>query len=52
MMVRKCVYRNGLCGEQRCCGFNHTAAFEAELQDYISHFSEKQKGVLHKNNNR
>ncbi len=44
MMVRKCVYRNGLCGEQRCCGFNHTPAFEAELQDYVSHFSEKQKG--------
>lgn len=48
MMVRKCVYRNGLCGEQRCCGFNHTPAFEAELQDYVSHFSEKQRGVFHK----
>lgn len=44
MMVRKCVYRNGLCGEQRCCGFNHTPAFEAELQDYVSRFTEKQKG--------
>lgn len=48
MMVRKCVYRNGLCGEQRCCGFNHTAEFEAELKDYVSHFSEKQKGIFHK----
>lgn len=45
MMVRKCVYRNGLCGEQRCCGFNHTAAFRAELRDYVSHFSEKQIGI-------
>ena len=48
MMVRKCVYRNGLCGEQRCCGFNHTPAFMAELKDYVSHFSEKQKGIYHK----
>lgn len=46
MMVRKCVYRNGLCGEQRCCGFNHTPAFVKEWQDYTSHFSEKQKGIL------
>lgn len=45
VMVRKCVYRNGLCGEPRCCGFNHSAAFEAELKDYVSHFSEKQKGM-------
>ena len=26
-MVRKCVYRNGLCGESKCCGFIHTHAF-------------------------
>lgn len=48
MMVRKCVYRNGLCGEQRCCGFNHTPAFEVEIKDYVSHFSEKQRGIYHK----
>lgn len=48
MMVRKCVYRNGLCGEPRCCGFNNTPAFEAELRDYVSHFSKKQKGIFHK----
>lgn len=48
MMVRKCVYRNGLCGEPHCCGFNHTSEFKAELKDYVSHFSEKQKGVFHK----
>lgn len=46
VMVRKCVYRNGLCGEQRCCGFNHTSAFVQELQDYTSHFTEKQRGLL------
>ena len=46
MMVRKCVYRNGLCGEQRCCGFNHSSAFIVELQDYVSHFTEKQRGNL------
>lgn len=45
LMVRKCVYRNGLCGEPRCCGFNHTPAFEAELRDYVSHFTEKQRGL-------
>ena len=44
MMVRKCVYRNGLCGEPKCCGFNHTQSFKAELREYVSHFSEKQRG--------
>lgn len=44
MMVRKCVYRNGLCGEMRCCGFNSTPAFEAELRDYTSRFTAKQRG--------
>lgn len=48
MMVRKCVYRNGLCGEQRCCGFNHTPAFQMELGEYASHFSEKQRGLNYK----
>lgn len=50
MMVRKCVYRNGLCGEPRCCGFNHTSAFKAEFEDYVSHFSEKQRGIFYKPN--
>ncbi len=44
MMVRKCVYRGGLCGEPRCCGFNHTLKFEQEMADYILHFSDKQIG--------
>lgn len=34
LMVVKCVYRNGLCGEPRCCGYNTTRAFKAELEEY------------------
>lgn len=49
MMVRKCVYRNGLCGEPRCCGFNHTPAFTQELTEYLKSFSHKQKGALYAN---
>lgn len=45
MMVRKCVYRNGLCGEPRCCGFNCTEAFTKELHDYRQNFSNKQMGI-------
>lgn len=48
MMVAKCVYRNGLCGEPRCCGFNSTPTFKKELREYTSHFSEKQKGIHYK----
>lgn len=44
MMVVKCVYRNGLCGEQRCCGYNSTPSFKQELNDYLSFFSDKQQG--------
>ncbi len=45
MMVRKCVYRNGLCGEPRCCGFNRSPAFYNELAEYTAHFTDKQKGL-------
>ena len=45
MMVRKCVYRGGLCGETRCCGFNHTPEFANEMRAYASLFSEKQRGL-------
>lgn len=45
MMVRKCVYRNGLCGEPRCCGFNCTDAFTKELHAYRQNFSNKQMGI-------
>lgn len=50
-MVRKCVYRGGICGEPRCCGFNGTQKFREELFQYLSNFSQKQKGVLHENCN-
>ena len=45
VMVRKCVYRGGICGEPRCCGFNSTEAFKKELVDYLSNFSDKQRGI-------
>ena len=45
VMVRKCVYRGGICGEPRCCGFNSTEAFKKELEEYLSSFSEKQRGI-------
>lgn len=45
MMVRKCVYRNGLCGEPRCCGFNLTPAFNKELSLYLENFTKKQQGI-------
>lgn len=45
MMVRKCVYRGGLCGEMRCCGFNNSPAFQIELADYLTNFNSKQCGT-------
>ena len=44
MMVRKCVYRGGLCGEPRSCGFNDTPGFLKELSEYSQSFSSKQLG--------
>ena len=49
VMVRKCVYRGGICGEAKCCGFNSSSAFKKELEDYLSNFSEKQRGIHQKN---
>lgn len=49
VMVRKCVYRGGICGEPKCCGFNGTQKFRAELSQYLFNFSQKQKGLLHEN---
>ena len=46
MMVRKCVYRGGLCGEMRCCGFNSTFGFKKEMELYVNHFSKVQRGLL------
>lgn len=51
VMVRKCVYRGGICGEPRCCGFNGTHKFREELSRYLSKFSQKQKGLTHENCN-
>ena len=48
MMVRKCVYRGGICGEPRCCGYNSTPKFQAELEEYLLNFSDKQRGICHK----
>ena len=45
MMVKKCVYRGGICGEPRCCKFNQTPKFTQELKDYLQHFSANQIGV-------
>ncbi|NDV63931.1 FAD-dependent thymidylate synthase [Bacteroides sp. 224] len=45
VMVRKCVYRGGICGESTCCGFNNTPAFKIELEQYLTNFSEKQQGL-------
>lgn len=46
LMVPKCVYRGGLCGEPKCCGYNSTEKFIAELRNYASHFSSKQRGII------
>lgn len=49
MMVRKCIYRNGLCGEPRCCGYNSRPLFRIELEQYLKNFTQKQQGKLHEN---
>ena len=46
LMVPKCIYRGGLCGEAKCCGYNSTEKFITELRNYISHFSSKQRGII------
>ena len=46
MMVPKCVYRGGLCGEPRCCGYNSTKNFQIELKQYADNFTKKQQGLM------
>lgn len=46
MMVKKCIYRNGLCGEPKCCGYNSSPAFKLELEEYLSYFTPKQRGAF------
>lgn len=41
-LVPKCVYRGGLCGEPRPCGWNQTKVFDREMIAYISKFNDKQ----------
>ncbi len=34
LLVPKCIYRGGICCEQKCCGYNKTALFQKELARY------------------
>ena len=43
MMVRKCVYRGGICGEPHPCKFNRTPAFRKEFAEYMSAFYNEQR---------
>ena len=36
VMVKECVYRNGLCPEMFTCGYNKTKIFEEELKEYTN----------------
>lgn len=45
MMVPKCVYRNGICGEPHCCGYVGTPQWAIELAEYRQNFSAKQLGI-------
>ena len=36
VMVKECVYRNGLCPEMFTCGYNKTKLFEEELKEYTN----------------
>ena len=36
VMVKECVYRNGLCPEMFTCGYNKTKLFEEELKKYTN----------------
>lgn len=41
VMVKECVYRNGLCPEFKSCGYNRSDEFKIALADYVKGF-EKQ----------
>ena len=45
VMVAKCVYRGGICGEPMACGWNKTDKFQRTLTEYLSNFNKKQIGV-------
>lgn len=33
-LVTKCIYRGGICCEQKCCGYNKSVMFQKELAKY------------------
>ena len=44
-IVPKCVYRNGICNEPKCCGYIHTDNFQTELSNYLFNFKHALKFV-------
>lgn len=38
-MVVECVYRNGLCPEMKCCGFNNSTGFKKQMDKYAENFN-------------
>lgn len=38
-LVKKCVYRGGICCELKCCGYNKSDMFQKELAQYKLLFS-------------
>lgn len=45
LLVPKCVYRGGICGEPMACGWNKTEKFQRTLTEYLRNFNKKQIGV-------
>ena len=41
VMVRECIYRNGLCPEFKSCGYNKTDTFKNELGKYVKGFEQQ-----------
>lgn len=41
VMVKECVYRNGLCPEFKSCGYNKSDAFKTELDEYLKGFEQQ-----------
>lgn len=39
MMVPKCIYRGGVCGEPKCCKWNRTLEWEQQFAQYMKHFN-------------
>lgn len=35
VMVKDCIYKNGLCSEMKSCGYNKTEKFKEELKEYL-----------------